>query len=65
MSHGGILERVLIIGGYRVVFVRGVGWECNCESWEVTRDCQHTLLAAALITLENAVIANGGSASRH
>ena len=65
MSYGGTPKRILTIGGYRVVFIRGVGWECNCESWEVALECQHTVLAAALITLENAVVANGGSASRH
>ncbi len=65
MSHGRSPNRVLIIGGYRVAFVRGLGWECNCQAWKVAQECQHAVLAAALTALEYAVIANGGSITRH
>jgi hypothetical protein len=58
-------NRVLIIDGYRVAFVRGVGWECNCEYWSAERECVHSIRAAALTTLEQVVIANGGSITRH
>lgn len=65
MSGAESPNRVLIIDGYRVAFVRGVGWECNCEYWSAERECAHTIRAAALTTLERAVIANGGSITRH
>lgn len=56
---------ILIIGGYRVAFVREVGWECSCESWSAGSGCNHCLLAGALTILEQAVVASGGSISRH
>jgi hypothetical protein len=66
MSGGGESpNRVLIIDGHRVAFVRGVGWECNCEYWSTERECVHSIRAAALTTLEQVVIANGGSITRH
>jgi hypothetical protein len=65
MSNGRSLKRVLVIGGYRVVFVRGDGWRCACELWKEGKDCSHMKMAAALATLESAVIALGGSITRH
>ena len=58
-------KRTLVIGGYRVVFVPGEGWQCTCESMNGDEACPHIVQAAALITLEMAVIALGGSISRH
>lgn len=65
MSNGRGIERALVIGGHRVVFVQGDGWKCACELWKEGEDCTHVRLAAALVTLEHAVIALGGSISRH
>jgi hypothetical protein len=65
MSQGRSLNEPYFIAGYQVVFVRGRGWQCNCRVWELTRECPHVLLAAALRTLENAVVALGGSIRRH
>ena len=65
MSRSESPNRVLNISGYRVAFARGVGWECSCESWNAEQGCDHCIQAAALTTLEQAVIANGGSTTRH
>lgn len=65
MSNIESIKRILVIGGYRVVFVRGDGWRCTCELWKGGKGCQHVQTAAALITLENAVVALGGSITRH
>lgn len=65
MSQGKGADEVRFIGGCQVVFICGLGWRCNCRSWEPTQECRHVLLAAALRTLENAVAAFGGSTRRH
>ena len=65
MLNGRGTERAFVIGGYRVVFMRGEGWKCTCELWRESEDCTHVKMAAALATLEHAVIAQGGSISRH
>ena len=65
MSQGRSLNEPCPIGRYQVVFIRGRGWQCNCRRWELTQECPHVLLAAALRTLENAVAAFGGSVRRH
>ena len=65
MSNIRDTKRTIVIGEYRVDFVRGVGWQCTCELWREGNGCQHAQLAAALITLENAVVALGGSITRH
>jgi hypothetical protein len=65
MSNERSTERAFVIGGHRVVFVRGDGWRCTCELWKESQNCTHVNLAAALATLEHAVIATGGSIRRH
>jgi hypothetical protein len=58
-------NRSLEIDGYQVTFVKGGGWQCNCERYEEGKGCRHVALAAALTTWESAVIAYGGSVTRH
>jgi xanthine dehydrogenase molybdopterin-binding subunit B len=65
MSNDKSIKRIFDIGGYRVVFARGDGWQCTCELWREEKGCPHVRLAAALVTLGSAVIALGGSISRH
>jgi hypothetical protein len=65
MSHSESPDRVLNIGGYRVAFVPGSGWQCNCVSWSAEQGCEHCTQAAALTTIERAVIGSGGSTTRH
>ena len=65
MSRSENPNRVLIIGGYRVAFVRGVGWKCNCESWNSEKGCAHCMYAAAWTALDGVVTPKGGSTTRH
>jgi hypothetical protein len=65
MTTGRSIKQVLVIGGHRVVFIQGDGWKCTCELSKEGEDCTHMRMAAALVTLEHAVIALGGSISRH
>jgi hypothetical protein len=53
------------IEGHDVVFRRGEGWRCDCDGWQVRRDCAHALKAAALVTLEQAMQSRGKSIRRH
>ena len=53
------------IDGHRVVFRRTIGWRCDCDEWLARRDCGHALKVAALLTVERAVRARGGSTRRH
>jgi len=65
MLNGTSSNRALEISGYRVTFVKGGGWQCACEQHKEGRGCQHVKMAAALTTWQNAVIALGGSITRH
>lgn len=65
MSKGTSSNRALDIDGYRVTFVQGDGWQCTCELYKQGTGCRHVALAAALITWESAVVAFGGSITRH
>jgi hypothetical protein len=38
------------IDGQRVQFHRGTGWQCDCETFALQGECQHTIKAAALLT---------------
>jgi hypothetical protein len=53
------------IDGHELIFRVGAGWRCDCDVWRVRRDCEHALKAAALLTVERAVRARGGSTRRH
>lgn len=38
------------IDGHRVVFYRGIGWRCDCETFQLRGECAHTIKASALLT---------------
>ena len=38
------------IDGHRVVFCRGIGWRCDCETFQLRGECAHTIQASALLT---------------
>ena len=65
MRNGMSSNRVLDIAGYRVTFMQGDGWQCTCELYKEAKGCRHVAIAAALTTWETAVIAVGGSITRH
>jgi hypothetical protein len=53
------------IDGHAVIFRRGEGWRCDCDTWKARRDCEHALKAAALVTLERGMRSQGKSIRRH